>query len=279
VGGTVDRGAVTAVCFFSAVGMTFPVSFHVFGLALPSHPVMETIAYTGGFQFYRVLRRRWTGPKTSVESTLWILVGAIFGALVGSKLLAVTESWPDYLDLWRRTRNPAAVLGGKTIVGGLLGGWAGVEVAKKILGVTVSTGDLFTFPLAAGMAVGRVGCFLTGLPDHTCGNRTTVPWAVDFGDGPRHPAQLYDILFLILLSIGLAIRMRFPHRPGRIFRLFVFFYCLYRLSVEFIKPTGPHYAGLSAIQWACAGGAGVAGFLLYRQRQFDRVAPAREVAA
>jgi phosphatidylglycerol:prolipoprotein diacylglycerol transferase len=254
--------------------MTFPVSFHLFGLVLPSHPVMETIAYTGGFQFYRVLRRRWTGPVPSIESTLWILVGAVFGALVGSKLLAIVESWPDYLDLWRRTHDPAAVLSAKTIVGGLLGGWAGVEVAKKILGVTLSTGDLFVFPLAAGMAVGRVGCFLTGLPDHTCGNHTSVPWAVDFGDGPRHPAQLYDILFLTLLSVALAVRIRYPHRPGHIFKLFVFFYCLYRLSIEFIKPTGPHYAGLSAIQWACAGGAGVAGCLLAREPSAQQIAPA-----
>ena len=246
--------------------MTFPVDFHAFGRTIPAHPVMETIAYTGGFAFYRFLRSRWTGPKPSAETTLWILVGAVFGALVGSKFLAITESWPDYLDLWRQTHNPGAVLSAKTIVGGILGGWAGVEIAKKILHVTISTGDLFTFPLAMGMAIGRVGCFLTGLPDHTCGSHTNVPWAVDFGDGPRHPAQLYDIVFLILISIVLAIRARSPHTPGRIFKLFMFSYCVYRGSVEFIKPTGPHYAGFSAIQWACVGGAVVAGGLLVRDR-------------
>ena len=179
---------------------------------------------------------------------------AIGGALVGSKLLAWTESWPDYLAMWR-AGNYAAVLGGKTIVGGVLGGWAGVEVAKKLLNVRISTGDLFVFPLAFGMAVGRVGCFLTGLPDHTYGDRTTVPWAVNFGDGPRHPTQLYDIGFIALLSFGLWIRSHWPHENGRLFKLYVFGYCLYRGSVEFIKPTGPKYGGLSAIQFACALGA------------------------
>jgi len=38
-------------------------------------------------------------------------------------------------------------------------------------------------PLAVGIAVGRIGCFLTGLDDHTYGLPTTLPWAVDFGDG------------------------------------------------------------------------------------------------
>ena len=52
-----------------------------------------------------------------------------------------------------------------------------------------------------GMSIGRVGCFLTGLDDHTCGTRTGLPWAVDFGDGPRHPTQLYEIAFLLLMYL------------------------------------------------------------------------------
>ena len=242
--------------------MTFPHYFHVAGLAVHPHPVMELLGYTGGFQLYLYLRRRWPGPRVPIERNLWLLVGAVAGALVGSKLLAWAESWPDYLAAWRHG-DIGAILGGKTIVGGLLGGWAGVEVAKRLLGIRFSTGDAFVFPLAFGMSVGRVGCFLTGLSDHTCGDRTSVPWAVDFGDGPRHPAQLYDIAFLWLLAFALWLRTRGPYEIGRLFRLYVMWYCLYRFSVEFIKPTGPKYAGLSAIQIACLGGAGLCAWLLY----------------
>ena len=242
--------------------MNFPRYFHLFGLTLHPHPVMEAVAYTASFQLYLFLRRRWPGPRVPLEQNLWVIVGAIGGALVGSKLLAWAESWPTYLAAWRRG-GVAAILGGKTIVGGLLGGWAGVEVAKRPLGIRFSTGDAFVFPLALGMAIGRVGCFLTGLTDGTCGRHTSVPWAVDFGDGPRHPAQLYDIAFLALLATALRLRMRWPHESGRLFRLFVLSYCLYRFSVEFVKPTGPTYAGVSGIQLACLGGAGVAAWLLY----------------
>ena len=104
--------------------------------------------------------------------------------------------------MWRNGYGFAAALGGKTIVGGLHGGWAGVELAKWRLGIRHSTGDVFVFPLIFGMSVGRIGCFLTGLPDHTYGNHTSLPWAVNFGDGPRHPTQLYDIVFLCLLGGG-----------------------------------------------------------------------------
>ena len=148
-------------------------------------------------------------------------------------------------------------LGGKTIVGGLLGGWIGVEIAKSRLGVRAATGDGYVFPLIFGMAVGRIGCFLTGLPDHTYGNFSTLPWAVNFGDGPRHPTQLYDIGFLVLLAIALRLRMRKPSENGRLFRLFLGAYLIYRFGVEFIKPTYRPYLGLSAIQLACIVGAAV----------------------
>jgi prolipoprotein diacylglyceryltransferase len=244
--------------------MQFPVYIPVFGHRLHPHGVMEVIAYTGGFQLYLFLRRRWTGPVVPVEQNLWIIVGAIFGALIGSKLLAWTESWQDYLRFWKLTHSVAMFAGGKTIVGGLLGGWIGVEAAKKILAVHFSTGDLYVFPLILGMSIGRVGCFLTGLSDHTYGNYSRLPWAVDFGDGPRHPTQLYDILFLLALGIALRLRMKKPYENGRIFRLFIFAYCLYRFSVEFIKPTYRHYLGMSAIQLACLIAAGACGWILYK---------------
>jgi phosphatidylglycerol:prolipoprotein diacylglycerol transferase len=234
--------------------MTFPVYFNLFGLHLHPHPVMEVIAYTGGFQLYLLLRRRNRFPQSKVplEQNAWLLVGCIFGALFGSKLLAFAESFRHY---WALRDNPLAMLGGKTIVGGLLGGWAGVEFAKKRLGITHSTGDAFTFPLILGIAVGRVGCFLTGLSDHTYGTQTSVPWAIDFGDGPRHPTQLYEIAFLILLGVALAIRGRAPYANGQLFRLFMLAYLLWRFAVEFLKPRDQIVGPLSTIQLASLIGA------------------------
>lgn len=213
---------------------------------------MELLAYTGGFQIYLYLRRKHSPKSIPFEQNMWILVGAILGALLGSKLLAIIESWPDY---WAYRSDPAIWLGGKTIVGGLLGGWAGVEIAKRLLHHRQSTGDLFVFPLIFGMAVGRVGCFLTGLPDHTYGTPSSLPWAVNFGDGiARHPTQLYEILFLIALAIMLAFANIKLKRTGDRFRLFMLAYLAMRLAIEFIKPTYKPYAGLSAIQLACAAG-------------------------
>ena len=227
--------------------MTFPVYFDVFGLRLHPHPVMEVIAYSGGFQLYLLLRRRWPKAAVPVESTLWLIVACVFGALFGAKLLAWLESFP----LHRDQNQLLALISGKTIVGGLLGGWIGIEIAKKHLGIRHSTGDAFVFPLIFGIAVGRIGCFLTGLADHTHGIASSLPWAVDFGDAiSRHPTQLYEVFFLLVLGITLYFHARRTRPNGELFRLFLASYLAFRFSVEFIKPSPKPYLHLSAIQWA-----------------------------
>jgi len=91
-------------------------------------------------------------------------------------------------------------MGGKTIVGALIGGLLAVELIKRYIGFSTSTGDLYAIPLAVGIAIGRIGCFLTGLSDNTYGIPTSLPWGIDFGDGiSRHPTQLYEIIFLAAL--------------------------------------------------------------------------------
>jgi prolipoprotein diacylglyceryltransferase len=252
--------------------MQFPHYFNLFGLRLHPHPVMEVIAYSAGFQLYLLLRRRWkvTASAVPFERNMWLIVGAVFGALAGSKLLAWLESPQVYLAA-ARSSGFAVLLGGKTIVSGLLGGWIGVEIAKKRLGITHRTGDLYVFPLILGTCIGRVGCFLTGLPDHTYGVETSLPWGVDFGDGlRRHPTQLYEIVFLLLLGAALVLRMRRPWVDGEIFRLFMLGYLGFRFAAEFIKPRFTGYLGLSAIQWACAAGVGVCVASLWRSRLAHR---------
>ena len=145
-------------------------------------------------------------------------------------------------------------LGGKTIVGGLVGGLIAVEWTKRRIGVTARTGDLFALPLAIGLAVGRVGCFLTGLDDGTFGTATTTWMGIDFGDGiARHPTQLYEIAFLAMLGLVLAASPRAFARSGDRFRLFMIAYLAFRLVIDALKPEPRLALGLSSIQWACAG--------------------------
>ena len=244
--------------------MTFPVTFPILGHRLPSHLVMETIAYCVGFQTYMLLRRQEVRSDADAVTQIWIIAGAIVGAVVGSKILAIVESFPQY---WSYRSDPMVWLEGKTIVGGLLGGWIGVEIAKRIRGVSGSTGDAYVLPLVLGIAIGRVGCFLTGLPDHTYGTPTALPWGIDFGDGiRRHPTQLYEIATALGIGAVILIRSTRPHFRGELFRLFLLLYLVFRFAVEFIKPTFKPYAGLSAIQLASLIGIVVCLSQLWRGR-------------
>ena len=241
--------------------MTFPVTLPVFGLSLHPHLVLESLGYFTGARLYFHLRKRQPETALPLEQNLWLLVGCIFGALAGSKVLAWLESASHYAALFRS--EPWALLGGKTIVGGLLGGWAGIEFAKARLRITRSTGDLFVWPLALGTAIGRVGCFLTGLSDHTYGVATSLPWGVDFGDGlSRHPTQLYESVVVLLLAAIVSWRARPTWTAGVRFRWYFAGYFIFRFLVEFIKPRETPLLGLSAIQIASLAGAVLALFTM-----------------
>jgi 7,8-dihydro-6-hydroxymethylpterin dimethyltransferase len=233
--------------------MTFPAQLHLFGLTVGAHQVLELMAYALGFQLYLFLRRRWPrGPAMTLEQTASVMVGAIFGALIGAKVLAWVESFPLW---WNHASDWRMLVGGKTIVGAVLGGWAGVSLAKRKLGIGYPSGDVYVFPLILGMCIGRVGCFLAGLEDHTYGTATSLPWGVDFGDSiARHPTQLYEILFLLAAAAWFLWRIKTGRQQGCMFSQFVFGYVVFRFLVEFIKPryTLP-ILPLSAIQLTCLG--------------------------
>lgn len=177
------------------------------------------------------------------------MVAAILGAAAGSKMLDWLEDPALVLAHWRE---PAILLGGKTVAGALLGGTIAVELVKRQLRIRKRTGDLFVVPLALGIAIGRVGCFLAGLGDHTYGTATSLPWAVDFGDGVgRHPTQIYELLVLAGAIPLLRWFDRVKPREGDVYRVFLFGYCGWRVLVDLIKPE-PRWWGMNSIQWACA---------------------------
>lgn len=250
--------------------MTFPLYLPLFGLQIHPHLLLESIAYTIGFQLYRYLRARW-GDQVGTVNRGWSLVGATLGAALGAKLLFLFEdpSWT-----LAHLGQPLALIQGQTIVGALLGGLIGVELVKKAVGESRSTGDLYVIPLSLAMAIGRIGCFLTGLADNTHGVPTSLPWAVDFGDRiPRHPAQLYEVLFLGLLILwALRARPRLSTRSGDLFKGFMVLYLAFRFAIEFIKPYPTPYLGLTATQVAALLG------LLYYRLDIRRVLfPSRSV--
>jgi prolipoprotein diacylglyceryltransferase len=223
------------------------------------HSLLEALAILVAAHWYRRRTRLLEADVLPQLAGQWtVLTGCLLGAALGNKLvfwLEVPHLLPLYWD------SVAVWLSGQSMVGGLLGGLLGVELAKKWAGVTRSTGDAFVFPLLLGLIIGRLGCFLAGLADGTYGLPSDLPWAVDFGDGlPRHPTQLYEIGFALLLWAVLgALQQRLAPVSGLLFKVFLSCYLLWRLVVDALKPVPFDYADwlglplppLSGIQLLC----------------------------
>ena len=236
--------------------MAFPVVIHFGNITISLHAVTEILAFFIGFRYFLSLRKK-QGDTYSSSSRVWVIIGAIFGALIGSRLIGSLER-PHELLLTNDLVD--YIYNNKTVVGGFLGGLFGVEMAKKIIKETKSSGDLFVYPMILALIIGRMGCFSMGVYEETYGVQTNLPWGMNLGDGlRRHPIMLYEILFLILLWIALyQLQKRKTLESGALFKLFMISYLFFRFMIDFIKPHYPIVFGLNTIQLTC-----IAGLLYY----------------
>lgn len=209
---------------------------------------MELLATFVAFRYYLFLKKR-QGDHIKTLNRLVSVVGATVGAVIGSHLLGAAENipqWLEYPDKWMYLWH------NKTLAGGLIGGLIGVELLKKTVKETQSTGDLFTFPLILGIMIGRIGCLSTGIYEETYGLPSNLPWAMNLGDGiTRHPVALYEIIFLGCLWVALYItQKKYTLKAGSLFKLFMIAYFLFRFLLDFIKPGWRYCFDLGTIQIA-----------------------------
>src|SRR5262245_23801578 len=132
----------------------------------------------------------WSRLAKRDDRLLAVYVAALIGAFLGAKMVyLLAEGWLHWHDAHRWL-----ILGtGKSITGALLGGYAGVELAKKLVGYRGVTGDWFALIAPAGIIIGRLGCLLHGC---CLGSVCSPAWyTIDDSAGvPRWPAVPLEIL-------------------------------------------------------------------------------------
>ncbi|MBS1714816.1 MAG: prolipoprotein diacylglyceryl transferase [Armatimonadetes bacterium] len=217
---------------------------------------------TGAIVFWLLARRRGLRADHTVLLAVVTFVCGIVGAKVTQAF--VQGAAPTALD-------PSA--GGRALLGGILAGWIGFEAVKAKLGLKSSLGDAVAPALAAGEAVGRIGCFLNPC---CLGGPFDGPWSVHQGGCDRHPAQLYSAAFAAALTIGLlAVRNRTPY-PGASFHVYLAVWGLGRFGQEFFRDRdhllGPFGAmQLASLQTALAGAAFLIVHTVRRRRSLEPV--------
>lgn len=185
------------------------------------------------------------------------LLVVVTGALVGGAILMRLGTWAQHLNLRdNATLAEQWAYGNRSILGGLVGAWLGVHVAKRLCGYPLRTGDLFAPAVALGMAIGRIGCFLTEPP----GTPTGGSWGITLDPAaaarlhtasgvPLHPSFLYEIVFQ--LAAFLLIWFWLRHRPlpsGELFVWYVAAYGVFRFLVEFVRGNDVAWHGLTRPQ-------------------------------
>jgi prolipoprotein diacylglyceryltransferase len=208
------------------------------------HLIFETLAFFIGVRLYYFLRKDIQDPISDMNR-LWILLGAMIGALLGSRFIALFEN-PNEI----ANQTWITFYQNKTVAGGFFGGLFGVELCKRIIGVKIASGDIYVFPILTALAIGRIGCFTMGILEPTYGIETSFFTGMNLGDGRfRHPIALYEIITMLILILFFISIKKVQLQNGDRFKIFMISYFLYRFLVEFIKPFNPLFLGLSIIHW------------------------------
>ena len=224
-------------------------------------------------------KKRGIQPQIILDLSVLIIIAAV----VGSRALYVVfhldegQSPLSFFALWE---------GGATFYGGLI---LAIVVSfafahkKKLKFLQVA--DIMAPAIALGMAVTRVGCFLSGC---CYGKPTDLPWGIVFPPTcpagysaaeaavslgvdfvHLHPTQLYSLLYGLLIFAILLLLEKRIHKPGALFGLMAILAGISRFTVDFFRyfePNARVLLGLTFSQLIAAGLILLGVYLMLRKR-------------
>ena len=227
-----------------------PILLTAFGTPIHAYAVATVVSYAAAVVIGIVLGLRdGRSLRDLIELGVVIVLAAVLGAKVfhtmfeaaGHKLPdgRIAQNVGDLLAAdpwhWARLSDPGYVFYGGVVFGIA---FAYFFTLRRELLDKGAFGDYAVPGFAAGLAVGRLGCFLAGC---CYGRATSLPWGVVFPtDHPTHgarvhPVQLYEMGFAlawVVLSLVLWDKRRFS---GEAFAAFIASYAVWRFFVEFLR--------------------------------------------
>jgi phosphatidylglycerol---prolipoprotein diacylglyceryl transferase len=247
---------------------------HILGITLQTFGLMMGLAFVvSGVLAGRFLKE----IGKPVDWAYEMVFAALVGGIVGARLWWVAENWSDAKD-----DILGSLFSGSGLVwyGGALGGAAAVLLwAWRRNFLTLQMLDVASVPLAAGYAIGRIGCQLAGDGDY--GIPWDGPWAMAYPNGTVptteevHPTPVYETIAMLLVA-ALLWRWRHRWRPGTLFALYLVLAGAERFLVEFVRRNEDVLLGLTqpqlfSIVMMAAGGI----WLWFLRRSAPSPAPAR----
>lgn len=246
-----------------------PYLFSIGPLQIGSYGVTLAIAFFSAFMVIN-----WQFRKNGCDEELaWDLhFLAIFGGMVGSRLMHIIENFSEFLG------NPMSMIfstTGFSVLGGYVLALALCIVRVRYAGQPFfKIADIYVPGMAVGYAIGRLGCIVAG--DGCYGLPCKLPWAMNFPKGlvptlsasnhsladtyrslfpgeplpvdiSVHPTPLYESLSTLIL-LGILLFAGWRIGGGRRFAFFLIWFGISRFLVEFIRLNPFIYWGLSSSQ-------------------------------
>lgn len=223
---------------------------YIFGVS--SYSVFVFLGIILGIAYYLIDARK---RNVKNEGAISIVASALIFGAIGSKIPLLLE----YRDL-------ASVISGKSIVGGLIGGAAGVVIIKKVFDIKLKLGNIIAPSVALGMSVGRLGCFFNG-----CCYGVVSSWGIDFGDGLlRLPTQLFESAFHLTAFIILHNLKSKVQTKGILFKDYILAYFIFRFLIEFIRENKIVWGNMSIYQIICLLGIIYISFVIWKGKKYGR---------
>ncbi|HTP88583.1 MAG TPA: prolipoprotein diacylglyceryl transferase [Bryobacteraceae bacterium] len=259
----------------------FPRLISIGSFFLPTYGVLVALGFLLGLYItVRLARRAGLKPDLMVNLAIYSALAGLLGAKISMLLFDFPIYWAHPGEIFtRETLQAAGVYQGGLILGIIVAAW--YIRSQKLPWLT--TFDVFSPGIAAGHAIGRLGCFAAGC---CWGIPTRLPWGVTFRSPqaydltgvplgiPLHPTQLYESLSEAILFAILFWRIRRPHAQGTIIGLYLILYSISRFVIEFYRfHEQARQLGLSLTQWMAIGLALLGVWILLNRKA--KPAPAR----
>lgn len=217
---------------------------HLGPLTLQTFGLMFALAFIVSGWIIAVRLRELESP---VDWAYELILAAAVGGLLGAKLWFSFQGgdW-SFGQIFSGT--------GLVWYGGALGGAASVALYAKWRGILSWTLlDVCAPALAAGYAVGRIGCQLSGDGDY--GKVTDAWWGMGYPKGTVptapgvhvYPTPILETVSMLLLA---AVLWRFRNRwhPGVLFGVYLIFSSIERFMIEFLRRNDVVAAGMTLAQ-------------------------------
>ncbi len=189
--------------------------------------------------------------------------------ILGSRLFAVPLThWLKMISAGSFVMEP-----GRSAMGGLLFGLAGLFISRRYLGIGPSIFNLFAWLAPLGFGVQKLGCFFNGC---CYGSPTDLPWGISYPTGTiahyyqwmhgligendawshyLHPVQIYEALgFFIIACLVWRTGQKWKHSGSSLlFSVFLFFSLRFTVGF-FIDPSSENVPaqtiwGLKELHW------------------------------